>query len=50
MNASVQTKGIEAFLAFLEGEKVLTAHAAQRALGASRTSGHPFDTVMTELG
>ncbi|TRC72301.1 type II/IV secretion system protein [Mesorhizobium sp. WSM4307] len=50
MNAAVQTKGIEAFLAFLEGEKVLTAHAAQRALGASRTSGHPFDTVMTELG
>lgn len=50
MNVSVQTKGIEAFLTFLEGEKVLTAHAAQRALGASRTSGHPFDTVMTELG
>lgn len=50
MNASAQTKGIEAFLAILEGEKVLTAHAAQRALGASRTSGHPFDTVMTELG
>lgn len=54
MNASSQplgqTQGIEAFLAFLEGEKVLTAHAAQRALGASRTSGHPFDTVMTELG
>jgi general secretion pathway protein E len=50
MNASAQSKGIEAFLAFLEGEKVLTAHAAQRALGASRTSGHPFDTVMTELG
>ena len=50
MNASAQTKGIEAFLTFLEDEKVLTAHAAQRALGASRTSGHPFDTVMTELG
>ncbi|TIQ16772.1 MAG: type II/IV secretion system protein [Mesorhizobium sp.] len=50
MNAAARTLGIEAFLAFLEREKVLSAHAAQRALGASRTSGHPFDTVMTELG
>ncbi|MCP9229985.1 GspE/PulE family protein [Mesorhizobium sp. LMG 17147] len=50
MNATARTSGVEAFLAFLEGEKVLTAHAAQRAFGASKTSGHPFDTVMTELG
>lgn len=50
MNIAAQSSAIEAFLAFLEGEKVLTAHAAQRALGASKTSGHPFDTVMTELG
>ncbi|TIX95825.1 MAG: type II/IV secretion system protein, partial [Mesorhizobium sp.] len=50
MNAAARTLGIEAFLAFLESENVLSAHAAQRALGASRTSGHPFDTVMTELG
>lgn len=50
MNAAARTLGIKAFLAFLESEKVLSAHAAQRALDASRTSGHPFDTVMTELG
>ncbi|TPM32788.1 GspE/PulE family protein [Mesorhizobium sp. B2-3-4] len=50
MNATPQTSRIEAFLAYLEGEKILTAHSAQRALGAARTSGHPFDTVMTELG
>ncbi|RWF63745.1 MAG: type II/IV secretion system protein [Mesorhizobium sp.] len=50
MNAAARTSGIVAFLAFLESENVLTAHAAQRALGASKTSGHPFDTVMTELG
>ncbi|MFK0693144.1 GspE/PulE family protein [Mesorhizobium sp. IMUNJ 23033] len=50
MNAAAQGSGMEAFLAFLENGKVLTAHAAQRALGAARTSGHPFDTVMTELG
>ncbi|MER8583589.1 type II/IV secretion system protein, partial [Mesorhizobium sp. M1423] len=50
MNTVARTSGVEAFLAFLESEKVLSAHAAQRALGASKTSGHPFDTVMTELG
>lgn len=50
MSAYGQTMVIEAFLAFLEDEKILAAHAAQRALGASRTSGHPLDTVMTELG
>ncbi|MDX8525889.1 GspE/PulE family protein [Mesorhizobium sp. MSK_1335] len=55
MNAALQASRnqasrIEAFLAFLESEKVLTAHSAQRAMGAARTSGHPFDTVMTELG
>ncbi|MER8785951.1 GspE/PulE family protein [Mesorhizobium sp. M1006] len=50
MNAATRTSSVEAFLAFLESEKVLTAHAAQRALGAAKTSGHPFDTVMTELG
>ncbi|TGQ73018.1 type II/IV secretion system protein [Mesorhizobium sp. M00.F.Ca.ET.186.01.1.1] len=50
MNAALQTSRIEAFLAFLEGERILTAHSAQRAMGAARTSGHPFDTVMTELG
>ncbi|MER8963830.1 GspE/PulE family protein [Mesorhizobium sp. M0701] len=50
MNPAIRTSGVEAFLAFLETEKVLSAHATQRALGASKTSGHPFDTVMTELG
>ncbi|PBC08189.1 GspE/PulE family protein [Mesorhizobium sp. WSM3859] len=50
MNAALQTSRIEAFLAFLESEKILTAHSVQRALGAASTSGHPFDTVMTELG
>jgi len=50
MNVGLQTSRIEAFLAFLESEKILTAHSAQRAMGAARTSGHPFDTVMTELG
>ncbi|TPM16326.1 GspE/PulE family protein [Mesorhizobium sp. B2-3-5] len=50
MNAAPQTSRIEAFLAFLESEKILTAHSAQRAMGAATTSGHPFDTVMTELG
>lgn len=39
MSAYVQTTVVEAFLAFLEDEKILAAHAAQRALGASRTSG-----------
>ncbi|QPC90769.1 GspE/PulE family protein [Mesorhizobium sp. INR15] len=50
MNAAFQSSRIEEFLAFLESEKILTAHSAQRAMGAARTSGHPFDTVMTELG
>ncbi|MER8615168.1 GspE/PulE family protein [Mesorhizobium sp. M1216] len=50
MNAATRTSSVEAFLAFLESEKLLTAHAAQRALGAAKTSGHPFATVMTELG
>ncbi|TGR84235.1 type II/IV secretion system protein [Mesorhizobium sp. M2D.F.Ca.ET.223.01.1.1] len=50
MNIGIQTSRIEAFLAFLESEKMLTAHSVQRALGAASTSGHPFDTVMTELG
>ncbi|TGP85418.1 MULTISPECIES: GspE/PulE family protein [unclassified Mesorhizobium] len=50
MNAALQTSRIEAFLAFLESEKILTAHSVQRAMGAASTSGHPFDTVMTELG
>ncbi|CDX21259.1 Type II secretion system protein E [Mesorhizobium plurifarium] len=50
MNAALQTSRIEAFLALLESEKILTAHSVQRALGAASTSGHPFDTVMTELG
>ncbi|QIA22022.1 GspE/PulE family protein [Mesorhizobium sp. AA22] len=50
VNVAARTSGIEAFLAFLESENVLSGHAAQRALGASKTSGHSFDTVMTELG
>ncbi|WP_217568738.1 GspE/PulE family protein [Mesorhizobium sp. GbtcB19] len=50
MTAALQTSRIEAFLAFLESEKMLTAHSVQRAMGAASTSGHPFDTVMTELG
>lgn len=41
---------IEDFLAFLERNGTLTVHASQRALSASKTSVHPFDTVMTELG
>ncbi|AZO32535.1 GspE/PulE family protein [Mesorhizobium sp. M1B.F.Ca.ET.045.04.1.1] len=50
MTVSPGAPQIETFLAFLEGENILTAHAAQRALSATKTSGHPFDTVMTELG
>lgn len=41
---------VEEFLAFLERNGILTVHASQRALSASKTSAHPFDTVMTELG
>lgn len=50
MTASAGAPHVETFLAFLESENMLTAHAAQRALSAAKTSGHPFDTVMTELG
>jgi len=50
MNVSSGILQIEAFLAYLESENVLSAHAVQRALNAVKTSGHPFDTVMTELG
>lgn len=41
---------VEEFLAFLEQKGILTVHASQRALSVSKTSAHPFDTVMTELG
>ncbi|MGX5805656.1 GspE/PulE family protein [Bradyrhizobium sp. Arg314] len=50
MTVSPGAPQVETFLAFLERENMLTAHAAQRALSAAKTSGHPFDTVMTELG
>lgn len=49
MNAASKPP-VESFLTFLETEGILTAHAAQRALSAAKTSGQPFDTVMTELG
>lgn len=38
------------FLNVLEDKGVLSRHAAQRALNAIRSSNHPFDTVLTELG
>lgn len=50
MNAPSAIPDTECFLDALESKGVLSKHATQRALNAIRSSQHPFDTVMTELG